>query len=168
LYCPVPEGLWQELHQLYQLAVRHNLEQSPVRDSLARHGQSTTVQRTYSVALLLGCAQTNQMRQSSIAPLAEVLESWSPLLVLQAAELPSSLYAVHPAQDAPPRYRSLYKAEEIPNLLGIDTQRLVDAIQQYLLMPEQADNHSGLEVPEGFNLDLLQHLGAAWGEIAER
>src|SRR5690606_513956 len=33
LYCPVPEGLWQELHQLYQLAARHNLEQSPVRDS---------------------------------------------------------------------------------------------------------------------------------------
>lgn len=168
LYCPVPEGLWQELHQLYQLAVRHKLEQTPIRDSLARHGQNTTVQRTYSVALLLGCAQTNQMRQNSIATLAEVLESWSPLLVLQAAQLPSSLYAVDPRQDAPPRYRSLYKAEEIPKLLGIDTQRLVDAIQQYLLLPEQASNNSGLDVPEGFNLDLLQHLGAAWGEIAER
>lgn len=168
LYCPVPEGLWQELHQLYQLAVRHNLEQSAVRDNLARHGQSSTVQRTYSVALLLGCAQTNQMRQSAIAPLAEVLESWSPLLILQPAQLPSSLYAVAPGQDTPPRYRSLYKAEEIPRLLGIDTQRLVDAIQQYLLMPDQPNKNSALQVPEGFNLDLLQHLGAAWGEIAER
>lgn len=168
LYCPVPEGLWQELHQLYQLALRHNLAQSPVRDSLARHGQTTTVQQTYSVALLLGCAQTNQMRQSAIAPLAEVLESWSPLLILQSAQLPSSLYAVAPGQDAPPRYRSLYKTEEIPGLLGIDTQRLVDAIQQYLLMPDQPNKNSALQVPEGFNLDLLQHLGAAWGEIAER
>lgn len=168
LYCPVPEGLWQELHLLYQLAARHNLEKTAVRDTLARHGQSSTVQQTYSVALLLGCAQTNQMRQNSIAPLAEVLESWAPLLVLQSAQLPSSLYAVAPAQDSPPRYRSLYKPEEVPNLLGIDTQRLVDAIQQYLLIPDQPSKNADFHVPEGFNLDLLQHLGAAWGEIAER
>lgn len=168
LYCPVPEGLWLELHQLFQLARRHKLEQLPVRDNLARHGQTMTIQQTYSTALLLGCAQTNQMRQSSIAPLAEVLESWSPLLKLQSAELASSLFAVAPKQDSPPRYRSLYKPEEIPGLLGIDTQQLVDAIQQYLLLPDEPNSASPLQVPEGFNLDLLQHLGAAWGEIAER
>lgn len=168
LYCPVPEGLWLELHQMYQLAVRYKLEQFAVRDTLTRHSQTMTIQQTYAIALLLGCAQTNQMRQSSIAPLAEALESWSPLLTLQAAELPSSLYAVAPDKDAPPRYRSLYKAEEVPGLLGIDTQRLVDAIQQHLLLVDQPDSRSPLPVPEGFNLDLLQHLGAAWGEIAER
>jgi hypothetical protein len=168
LYCPVPEGLWLELHQLYQLAAQHNLEKTAVRDGLARHGDTSTVLEAYSVALLLGCAQTNQMRQNSIAPLAEVLETWAPLLVLQSAQLPSSLYAVGPNQDAPPRYRSLFKQEEVPGLLGMDTQRLVDAIQQYLLLPDQPSKNAEFKVPEGFNLDLLQHLGAAWGEIAER
>lgn len=37
LYCPVPEGLWLELHQLYQIASQAQLAEQPVSDGLARH-----------------------------------------------------------------------------------------------------------------------------------
>ena len=71
LYCPVPEGLWLELHQLYQIACEQRLQRQVIRDPLARHTPGMSTEQTYVTALLLGCARTNQMRQNGIARLAE-------------------------------------------------------------------------------------------------
>ncbi len=168
LYCPVPEGLWLELHQLYQIARTHELHSLQIRDPLAHHAQGLSVEQSYLVALLLGCARCNQMRQNAIARLAQALEPWSKLVKLQAANLPSSLFAVAQQLDAPPRYTSLFQSNELRNALGIDPQPLVDAIKEHLLLPSEDAARSRLLVPEGFSLDMLQHLGAAWGDISER
>ncbi len=168
LYCPVPEGLWLELHQIYQIARAHNLQKTTVRDPLARHTQTLSVEQSYLVGLLIGCARANQMRQSGIARLAEVLEPWSQLVKLQPADLPSSLFAVAPQLDGPPRYKTLFSAQEQQRLLGIDPTPLVDAIKDYLALPPEKRNQSTLLVPDGVSTDLLQHLGSAWGDISER
>ncbi|MBA1273523.1 molecular chaperone [Stutzerimonas azotifigens] len=166
LYCPVPEGLWLEMHQLYEIACERDVHRSVVRDDLAHHTQGMSVEQSYIVALLLGCARCNQMRQQSIARLSEVLEPWSSLVNLQLASDPRSLFALSPLVDGPPRYRSLFQTNELPSLLGIDPQPLVDAIKQRLDDPEKSTPK--LLVPEGISIDLLQHLGAAWGDISER
>ncbi|ARS47460.1 molecular chaperone [Ectopseudomonas mendocina] len=168
LYCPVPEGLWLELHQLYQIALEQRLQRQVIRDPLARHTQGLSTEQTYVTALLLGCARTNQMRQSGIARLAEALEPWSALIKLQPGDQPGSLFVLAPQVDGPPRYRSLYQSGELHNLLGIDTQPLVDALKEYLELPEEQRSKSRLLIPEGISLDLLQHVAAAWGDIAER
>ncbi|AOE87771.1 molecular chaperone [Pseudomonas sp. TCU-HL1] len=168
LYCPVPEGLWLELHQIYQLAKSRQLHRVTVRDPLARHTQGLSVEQTYLVAVLLGCARCNQMRQNGIARLAEVLEPWSALVQLQPAELPSSLFAVAPQLDGPPRYKSLFHEVDPRTLLGLNPLPLVDAIKEYLLLSTEQRNQTRLVMPEGLSLDLLQHLGSAWGDISER
>ena len=168
LYCPVPEGLWLELHQLYQLARERRLHTLAIRDPLARHTPSLSTEQSYLVALLLGCARCNQMRQNGIARLADVLEPWSALVSLQAGDAPSSLFAVAPQVDGPPRYTSLFQDKERHNALGIDPHPLVDAIQEYLLLPAENTRQARLLVPEGFSTDMLQHLSAAWGDISER
>lgn len=168
LYCPVPEGLWLELHQLYQIACEQRLQRQVIRDPLARHTPGLSLEQTYVTALLLGCARTNQMRQSGIARLAEALEPWSTLVRLQPGDHPSSLFVLAPQIDGPPRYKSLYQNSELHNLLGIDTQPLVDAIKEYLALPEEERSKSRLMIPDGVSLDLLQHVAAAWGDIAER
>jgi len=168
LYCPVPEGLWLELHQLYRIARDNELHRMAVRDNLARHTPGLSVEQSYLVALLLGCARCNQMRQSNIASLADALEPWSLMVKLQAADAPSSLFAVSPQVDGPPRYKSLFQASELPNLLGLDPQPLVEALKEYLSLPAQDRSQSRLVVPEGVSLDLLQHVSSAWGDISER
>jgi len=168
LYCPVPEGLWLELHQLYQIARKHALHKVVIRDPLAQHTQGLSTEQNYLVALLLGCARCNQMRQNSIARLAEVLEPWSALINLQAGDAASSLFAAAPQLDGPPRYTSLFQDSELHNALGIDPHPLVDAIKEYLLLPQGNRAQARLFVPEGFSLDMLQHLAAAWGDISER
>ncbi|MGG2395606.1 molecular chaperone [Pseudomonas sp. SH1-B] len=168
LYCPVPEGLWLELHQLYQIAFEQRLHRQVIRDPLARHTQGLSTEQTYVTALLLGCARTNQMRQNGIARLAEALEPWSALVKLQPGDQPGSLFVLAPQVDGPPRYKSLYQSGELHNLLGIDTQPLVEAIKEYLELSEEERGKSRLSIPEGVSLDLLQHVAAAWGDIAER
>ena len=168
LYCPVPEGLWLELHQIYQIARERRLHKLAIRDPLARHTKAMSTEQSYVVALLLGCARCNQMRQNGIARLAEVLEPWSALVSLQAGDAPSSLFALAPQVDGPPRYTSLFQDKELANALGIDPHPLVDAIQEYLSLPAEGAGQSRLLVPEGFSTDMLQHLSAAWGDVSER
>jgi len=168
LYCPVPEGLWLELHQLHRIARQHGLQRAQVRDSLAHNGTSQSIEQIYLAALLLGCARCNQMRQSGIARLAEALESWSQLASLQRADAPTSLFAIAPQLDGPPRYKWLFGATELGHLLGLDPHALVDAIKEHLLLPPDSAEASRLSVPEGMPGELLQHLASAWGDIAER
>jgi hypothetical protein len=168
LYCPVPEGLWLELHQLYQMARSRGLHTVIIRDPQALHTPGLSTEQSYLVALLLGCARCNQMRQSAIARLAEVLEPWSALATLQAGDEASSLFAVAPQLDGPPRYISLFGPNELINAVGIDPSGLVDAIKEHLLLAADNKIQSRLLVPEGFSQDMLQHLAAAWGDIAER
>lgn len=168
LYCPVPEGLWLELHQLYRIARNHNLHSNRIRDPLARHSEGFSVEQSYLIALLLGCARCNQLRQNSIAMLAEALEPWSNLAVLQPGDAPNSLFAIAPQQDAPPRYTSLFQPGELKTCLGINPSALVDAIKEYLLLPADVLHQARLPIPEGLSQDMLQHLASAWGDIAER
>jgi hypothetical protein len=168
LYCPVPDGLWLELHQIYLIAHQYQLQNIAVPDNLANHTRTLSVQQTYVVALLLGCSRCNQMRQLNIGRLAEVLEPWSALVKLQSPAEASSLFAVAQSLDSPPRYKSLFAEEQLPNLLGINPLPLANALKSYLDLPAEQRSQSTLWVPHGFTLDLLQHLAAAWGDVSER
>ncbi|WP_252274958.1 molecular chaperone [Pseudomonas subflava] len=168
LYCPVPEGLWLELHQMSRLARQHGLHQVQVRDGLARNGKSLSQEQIYLAALLLGCARCNQMRQSGIARLAEALEDWGALARLERVDSPNSLFAIAPQLDGPPRYKSLFGDNELHSLIGLDPHALVDALKEYLLLPPDSTEPRRLPIPEGMTVDLLQHLASAWGDIAER
>ncbi len=164
LYCPVPEGLWLELHQLYRIACSHQLQHLSLRDELASQTHTLSIEQTYVAALLMGAARCNQLRQNQIARLAEVLEPWSHLIKLQPGK-PNGLFAVAPELDTGPRYRSKFRLEQQEQLLAIDPQPLVAAIEAHVLKTEGANP---LLVPAGLNLDTLQHLIAAWGQTAER
>lgn len=165
LYCPVPEGLWLELHQLYRIACAHRLQHLSLRDELASQTQTLSIEQTYVVALLLGASRCNQLRQNQIARVAEVLEPWSQWIKLQPGQPSTGLFAVAPDVDTGPRYRTKFRAEQQESLLGIDPQPLVAAIEGHL---QKTDSSSPLPVPSGLSLDTLQHLSAAWGQTTER
>ncbi len=168
LYCPVPEGLWFELHQLYLIAKQRGLKNIVVRDPLARHSQGLSVEQNYIVAALMGCSRCNQMRQNAIGRVAEALEQWSTLVNIEDGNDPESLFAVATQLDGPPRYTSLFQKKDLQVAIGIDTHPLIDAINEHLLLPPESVGKSRVLVPEGLSIDLLQHLSAAWGDISER
>lgn len=164
LYSPVPEGVWLDLHQLYRIACQHRLQHQPVSDELASQAQPLSPEQSYVAALLLGASRSNQLRQGQIAKLAEVLDTWSQWIKLDPASAATGLFAVAPELDVGPRYRTQFRAEQQPSLLGFDPQPLVRAISAHLQQPA---DHT-LPVPGGMSADTLQHLQAAWGEAVER
>lgn len=168
LYNPSPAGLWLELHQLFALAVEHGVQEQRVSDPVALHARQTSAQASYLVALLLGCARCNQMRQRSIGQLAELLEAWGALVRLQPAGAEGGLLAFSPRVDEPPRYRSLFDQAELAQLLGIDPSRLVGEAAAHLAAQDAAGSAALLPLPKGLSLDLLQHLTATWSDISER
>lgn len=166
LYSPTPSGLWLELHQLYAIAVTHDVHRAIVRDELSYQVEGLSAEQSYIVALMIGCARCNQMRQQGIGQLAQLLEPWSRLIQLQPTLGPSSLFGVSALTDGPPRYRSMFMAQERPGLLGINPHQLVSAIHEHMQSP--SCDKGTLALPEGLNLDLLHHVHAAWSDIAER
>ena len=167
LYCPVADGIWLEIHQLYQLARKRGLQHVSVNDSESASGKELSIEQSYLAIMLLGTARPNQMRQSSMARLFSVLENWSSMATLVEPEAATALFIINPDMDCPPRYRSLILDEDLTGSLGLDTRHLVDAIKQYLLDGEQSSNNR-LHLPEGLGLELLQHVSESWGDLAER
>ncbi|WP_296259085.1 MULTISPECIES: molecular chaperone [unclassified Pseudomonas] len=168
LYCPVQDGLWLELHQIYQIARQNQLHTTPVADNQAHHTRTLTVEQTYIVALLMGCSRCNQMRQHNIGKLADALDAWSSMVTLQQPIDDASLYSVAYGTDTAPRYTSLYGEDQRSHLLGINPRPLSAALQRYIEMPVDQRSQSYLHVPPGLSIDVLQHLAAAWGDVSER
>lgn len=168
LYCPVQDGLWLELHQIYQIARLNQLHTVPVADNQAHHTRTLTVEQTYVVALLMGCSRCNQMRQHNIGKLADALHAWSPMVTLQQPADEASLYAAAYGSDTAPRYTSLYTEDQHAQLLGINSRPLSAALQRYIEMPVEQRSQSYLDVPQGLSIDVLQHLAATWGDVSER
>lgn len=166
LYCPAADGVWLELHQLYQLARRRDLHQLPVLDSESQGGKALSIEQCYVIALLMGSARPNQMRQSAMGRLFVTLEDWSHMAVLVKPADSRALFVVNPAMDCPPRYRSLIREEDLTNSLGLCTQSLVEGIKEYMV--SGGDGRGSLQIPEGFGVDLLQHVSQSWGDLAER
>ncbi|WP_434456967.1 molecular chaperone [Stutzerimonas urumqiensis] len=166
LYCPVPEGLWLELHQLHRIAVERELSRLVVKDDLVRHAPGLSVEHTYLASLLLGCARLNQIRQGHIACIAEALEAWAPLARLRPAVERTSTFVVPVRIDAPPRYRAQLSESEAIRGLGLDTSTLIEALDRHLAMPDAEP--AALAVPRTLSEDVLCHLRAAWGNASER
>jgi len=168
LYCPVPDGLWLEMHLLYQVACSFELQNLPVKDPLSNFQSVRTIENTYVAALMLGCAHTNQMRQNAIAYLAEVMIAWTPLVRLEPAESSAASFWVDPHLDAPPRLKSLFSEADKQQLLGINPGELLIAIDEYLQADKSQRHQVRLPVTERLQPEHIQHLGASWGDAAER
>lgn len=168
LYCPVPEGVWLELHLLYRVACNFEVQLMPVSDPLSHIKTPQTAENDYLAALMLGCARTNQMRQNAIANLADVIIAWTPLIRLESADSPSAQFWIATTQDTPPRLKSLFKESEKHDLLGINVTQLLSAIEEYLRADKDSRANLRLPVTERLQPEQIQHLGAAWGDTRER
>lgn len=166
LYCPVSDGTWLEIHQLYLAARSRNLHLGTIKDPETLDGKPLSIERAYLAVLLMGAARPNQIRQSAMAKLFAILEEWSGLVQLVKPDSPDGLFIINLDMDCPPRYRSLVLDEDLTGSLGLDTRQLVETLKHYLL--DNDDARQRLRVPEGLGVELLQHLSQSWGDLAER
>ncbi len=164
LYQPVEINAWMELHQLFLLAERQKLSSQLVADEIIGDGSITD---TYLRALLLGSCKPNQLRQRDLAGVFKGLREWGEHVELtMPSERADGLFLVDFASDHPPIYASLYS--EIPgdNCRLINTDKLVDFLQN--LRNDTGEQSIVFDKDTVVSPNVLDHVITAWGVMSKR
>jgi len=166
LYLNTPAHLWLELHTLYLLSAELQLHTQPVPDDTARHADKSTVENAYIRALLLATCKPNKLRQSEIAQIHQLSESWAPLVALREFSGSGELFVFDLAKDAPPTYRSQAQAGAASPVRAIAPTVLVERLGELFRQSQQGGPKASGET--ALSPALLQHLIQAWSELSER
>lgn len=163
LYTQAPKNTWLELHQLYLLAERKQIQQYDVKDSQTSFRASTNIFDSYVRILLLGCSKPNQLRQSEQANLFAATELWSNLTKITPITDSQAQFIFMATGDSAPVYRSLVKTAPSGYVRTFHPGALVHALQKHI-------NKEGsvITVPGNISESLLNHLLHAWGGMKER
>ncbi|GLQ30618.1 GTPase [Litoribrevibacter albus] len=167
LYRPTPANTWSEIHQLYMLAENRNLLDYRVIDKPNCKRDHTTITDAYLRICLLGTAKPNQIRQQELTKTYDALENWVDYVKVCSPEEKHALFVAQLTNDAPPIYRIKATSASKDLQRGIETQHLVDLLNQQSNLPEKSDEFF-IQIPQDIGPNLLQHLTIAWGRMTER
>ncbi|EAR09530.1 hypothetical protein [Reinekea blandensis] len=167
LYIQTPAGIWQEIHQLYQIASAFNLQSEIIRDPV--ENTALSIQQVYIKTLLLGACQPNQLLQRELSDVYENLGRWATFLDIDEVADEKSVLVINPEIDSSPQYRYLVKKSNLTDYLGINALPLVRLLHNDYKLLSSADRpRAPAIVPERFNLGLLEHLIQSWGGMKQR
>lgn len=166
LYQPVELQGWLELHQLYALAERQNLEQLRVSDNIYGDG---TITNTYVRALLLSCCKPNQLRQNDMNAVFRAFRDWAPLCKLTPANTGDGLFLVNLVNDHPPIYRALRSGQTTEDERCLNTSKLIDTLSETQINDARHGKQgivfdAETALPSG----IIGHLITALGVMSQR
>lgn len=159
-YIEPAERLWLELNQLYLLAERLGVAETPLEDAENHSRPLTSPVNAYLRSLLLACSKPNQMRHRQLAEVFNCLEEWAALVTLEG-DATESLFAVDLESDQGPTYKRLLRHAVEPR--GIRTDVLVYQLESYL-----RDLPCTIKVPDTGSTIQVAHLAEAWGLMRPR
>jgi hypothetical protein len=171
LYCPSPARSWLECHRMFRFAIRNRLQSQPVDDETLNHRRASTVEDAYKRLLLLGCSRPNQLRQSELAQVYGLSETWTDLVECGPEAEQDSLFVVNLERDNAPVYRSLLDQSPGSDSLGFDTRNLSTELSATLDSRTRSADPGArlqLQVPSSVSSTLLMHLSQALGILATR
>lgn len=164
-------GIWQDLHQIYRYAEKHQLLSTPLAPLATPAGAETSLKRLYLRLLLLTLASPYRMRQGELDWVFSGLQRWvahcdisvPPVHDSGLGVLTIDLLADEPADQPPPgqatspdRYRILTTIELLPILR-----------QELTRIHEQGENE---RTSDGGALspDIYKRLTQAWSTTPQR
>jgi hypothetical protein len=169
LYCPSPAQSWLECHRMFRFALRNKLHRQPVEDETLTQRRTSTVEDAYKRLLLLGCSRPNQLRQSELAQVYSLSETWTDLVECGPGAEEDSLFVVNLERDNAPVYRSLLDQSPGHDSLNFDTRNLSAEIGEVLhARSKSAEPDTRLRLPPSVSNTLLTHLSQALGILAKR
>lgn len=124
LYLPTFKGLWNRLHELFEIAAALDLRQHTSADANQVYDRVLTIDQVYLRAIFLSASNTNKLRQTEIKKLFQFSELWVQLIDLRASSSGHDLFLVDPSHDSPPMYITKY-SELGPKTYYVDVRRLL-------------------------------------------
>jgi hypothetical protein len=168
LYCPSPQRVWMECHEVYRFAEETGLLKISVRDSQNQHKENTTIADAYKRLLMLGCCKPNQLRQNDLGLVFHLFEEWTPFVDVGQFHASSAVFVINMNKDAPPIYRSLLHSTIDDLYYGFDTSDLVHRITEHFSHDPKSHEESPLPLPVKVQDQLLAHLSQSLGILTKR
>ncbi|MBI5040520.1 MAG: hypothetical protein HZB57_04775 [Gammaproteobacteria bacterium] len=168
VYAPYPDGVWREIHGLYQQAEARGDTQSPLKDPAADSGCAITIENTYKHILLLALACPYRLRQGEVERINAWLCDWAQhatLSRLAKTRNPSGVFVTNFETDDPPTYLVLRATEYNPESCRLlNAARLADAIRETLGRQRREEGNKAQHI----NDHALRRLMLAWGVMPKR
>jgi len=169
LYCPSPAQSWLECHRMFRFALRNKLHSQSIDDDVLTQRRASKVEDAYKRLLLLGCSRPNQLRQSELAHIYSLFETWTDWAECGPEAEQDSLFVVNLERDNAPFYRSLLDKSPGNNSLNFDTRNLSAEIGEVLdARGRSSEPNTRLQLPPSVSSTLLTHLSQALGILAKR
>lgn len=124
LYLPIYKGLWQRIHELFELSSQLDLRPHRLNDENQVYDSTLSIDHVYLRAVFLAVSNTNKLRQAEIKKLYQFSELWAPLIHLSHKPNGHDLFLIDPAHDSPPMYITKY-AELSPKTYYVDVRQLL-------------------------------------------
>jgi hypothetical protein len=169
---PTPEGIWLELHHLFEFARKRRIDQKSLKNFLAWQARYKTLADIYKQCLLFSIANPNHLRRAQITQLFYALEVWAPLLKLKENDQSEScLYIVDVNQDSPPRYAGLYQ-EPPTYCYYLNLEIINDRLVKLLSMHGASNNDKLTKLFSTAELALpyshIESILSSWRSLRER
>ncbi|MBI5462873.1 MAG: hypothetical protein HY941_11875 [Gammaproteobacteria bacterium] len=164
VYCPVPAGLWGELHRLYRYA-----EQIDVARTRVEHLADQSVGDVYRRVLLLSLANPFHLMQGEARSTNDRLAKWALACMLRhpaeyPPEAPETFYAsrcfVDLDGDAPPSWGLIGDVRAPTDARIVDVRPVARIVEDRI---RQMTLKGQLPMQERMERDLLRRLRNAWG-----
>lgn len=157
LYLGQPGFLWRDLHTLYQLACKFELQNDVIS---AREMQDASIHTIYVKQLLLSCTRPNHFSRHELNFVFQELDFWSSLARLEPGSK-GALFIVDPGSDRPPTY--LDEAPASAASLILDTSALVEFLNNIISGKNDRNLFS-----DRISRRVIKDLTRQWGEKLTR
>lgn len=149
-YSPVPEGLWREMHALYQLTKSNGMADKTVNDA-------QPADRVYTQALLLALADPPHMSRAELAHIQLYLDAFGKLAVLGVAPTRAnqSGFAIETSSDRGP---SPHSASPEAGGLWLDIEVLCRHLHETAVRLRTGDTPRRIGLPSGMDSETSQTL----------
>lgn len=170
-----PEGIWTEIHTIYQYAMRLGITEDPVKRPLVRTRTFTTISLAYRRALLFGLSDPYHQTVPVMGRLVEFLRRHAENAELKRYSRPRTercQFVIDPQSDYPARaYVKQGEIEPPGDALLLDTVNLTKSAHDQLkrlTSAEQFDVELEDEFQDDLGRKLLEEVVYAWGMIPRR
>ena len=159
LYRQAPDGLWLEMHKLYQIAKQNNYLHIQQADPFDSQSKMMPIEGLYKRALLLSRTDTNKLSASQIQQVWQILSIWSEHGKILSKSGLSLYFSANLTKDDGLNYALPKPDQEQEGVIGLDVRVLTAHLQK--LKEEQ-------KASKAISKELIEHLLLSWGHIQKR
>ena len=160
-YKQYPEHVWEEIYFLYALAVKNSVHSLPIQDRIKTDSESSCISDILKRLVLYALASPCYLRQRENQFIYKQLLEWTNFVRLSIPDTAGHNdgdFLVRLSSDAPPNHVLFEKKKLSKRCRLVDTQRLVDYLQELLLEFESKASKEKLVDAAKLSKPMLEHL----------